>query len=124
MTRNADIRRKPIENGKSVLTRLDLPGGGGLLWCVASAPDVTADFDGQTRQVLQSLEELILEGGSDRSRIVKAEIVVTDHDNKPRFDAIWREWVPQDCGPVRSFVQSKMPDGDLVEVILTVATPK
>lgn len=87
-------------------------------------PDVTADFDGQTRQVLQSLEELILEGGSDRSRIVKAEIVVTDHDNKPRFDAIWREWVPQDCGPVRSFVQSKMPDGDLVEVILTVATPK
>jgi enamine deaminase RidA (YjgF/YER057c/UK114 family) len=114
------IRRMPIENGKSILTRLDLPGGG-LLWCVASAPDVTADFDGQTHQVLASLASLLQEGGAERSRIVKAEIVVTDHDNKPRFDAIWREWVPKDCGPVRSFVQSRMPDGDLVEVILTVA---
>lgn len=119
-TESTDITRKPIENGKSVMTRLDLPGGG-LLWCVASAPDVKADFDGQTRGVLAALDELIAAGGGERARIVKAEVVVTDHDNKPRFDAIWRQWIPRDCGPVRSFVQSKMPDGDLVEVILTVA---
>ena len=116
-----DISRQPVENGKSVLTRLDLPGGGSLVWCVASARDITADFDGQTRQVLEALDALMGQAGAERSRMVKAEIVVTDHDNKPRFDAIWREWVPTNCGPVRSFVQSKMPDGDLVEVILTVS---
>lgn len=117
-----DIFRRPIENGKSILTVWRFPGGG-LAWCVASAPDTTKDFDGQTADVLEALDGLLREAGTDRSRIVKAEIVVTDHDRKPQFDALWRAWIPGGCGPVRSFVQSVMPEGDLVEVILTAALP-
>ena len=59
----------------------------------------------------------------DRTRIVKAEIVVTDHDNKPAFDEAWATWMPDGYGPVRSFVQSKMPEGDLIEIIITAALP-
>ena len=57
------------------------------------------------------------------TRIVKAEIVVTDHDNKPEFDRAWASWMPDGFGPVRSFVQSVMPEGDLVEIIITAALP-
>ena len=123
MTINRDITRRPIENRKSVLTVLKFPGGGGLVYCVASAPDVSKDLPGQTEDVLDLLDGLLRDGGTDRSRIVKAEVVVTDHDRKAEFDAIWSQWIPLDCGPVRSFVQSKMPDGDQVEVILTAALP-
>ena len=56
---------------------------------------------------------------NDISRIVKAEIVVTDHDNKPAFDCAWASWMPDGHGPVRSFVQSVMPTGDLIEIIIT-----
>ena len=60
-------------------------------------------------------------GSSARARIVKAEIVVTDHDNKPAFDEAWATWMPANHGPVRSFVQSVMPEGDLIEIIITAA---
>ena len=54
---------------------------------------------------------------------MKAEIVVTDHANKPAFDAAWVGWMPDGKGPVRSFVQSIMPEGDMIEIIITVALP-
>ena len=119
----SDITRPPIPNGKAHTSVYRLPQGGGFVWCVASPVDKTLDFDGQVRDVLATLEARLAAGGADRTRIVKAEVVVTDHDNKPAFDAIWREWIPDGCGPVRSFVQSAMPEGDLVEVILTAALP-
>ena len=50
-------------------------------------------------------------------------LIVTDHDRKPEFDAVWAKWMPEGKGPVRSFVQSVMPDGDQVEIIMTVALP-
>lgn len=118
-----DITRFPIPNGKSRTSVYRLPGGGGFVWCVASPPDTTKDLPGQIHDVLAELDKRLAEGGTDRSRIVKAEVVVTAHDRKPEFDAIWRAWIPEGCGPVRSFVQSIMPDGDQVEVILTAALP-
>jgi len=36
--------------------------------------------------------------GLDRTRIVKAEIVVTDHGNKPAFDKAWASWMPDGKG--------------------------
>ncbi|MGA1328050.1 MAG: ABC transporter substrate-binding protein, partial [Rubrivivax sp.] len=42
--------------------------------------------------------------------IVKAEVGVTDHDNKPAFDEVWASWMRAGYGPVRSFVESRMPE--------------
>lgn len=122
-TQPSDLVRFPIHNGKSRTSVYRFPGGGGFVWCVAAPPDKTKDLAGQIHDVLVELDKRLAEGGTDKSRIVKAEIVVTDHDRKPEFDAIWREWMPEGCGPVRSFVQSIMPEGDQVEVILTAALP-
>ncbi|MGQ4275198.1 RidA family protein [Terrihabitans sp. B22-R8] len=122
-TETSDITRFPTQNGKSRTSVYRFPGGGGFVWCVASAPDQSKDLEGQIHDVLAELDRRLAEGGTDKSRLLKAEVVITDHDRKPEFDAIWREWVPEGCGPVRSFVQSIMPDGDLVEVIVTAALP-
>lgn len=118
------VIRKPIPPGKSVLNVLALPGGGGLVWAVASADDTSLDFAGQTRDVLAKIDGLLAEAGTGSAHLVKAEVVVTDHDNKPLFDEIWGRWVPAGCGPVRSFVESRMPEGDLVEVIVTAVLPE
>ncbi|MBV9835692.1 MAG: hypothetical protein JO055_14845 [Alphaproteobacteria bacterium] len=48
---------------------------------------------------------------------------MTDHDNKPAFDEAWASWMPDGYGPVRSFGQSVMPEGDLIEIITTAALP-
>jgi enamine deaminase RidA (YjgF/YER057c/UK114 family) len=100
-----------------------LPGGGGFLWAVATSPDRTQDIKVQTLGCLGVIDRYLTENGLDRTRIVKAEIVVTDHDNKPAFDEAWASWMPDGKGPVRSFVQSIMPEGDMIEIIVTAALP-
>jgi enamine deaminase RidA (YjgF/YER057c/UK114 family) len=113
----------PRMPSKSSVSVYRFPGGGGLLWAVATSPDRTQDIRAQTRGTLQALDERLAEAGLDRTRIVKAEVVVTDHDNKPAFDEVWASWMPAGHGPVRSFVESRMPEGDLVEIIITAALP-
>lgn len=117
----SDISRIPNKTlpSKSAVAIYRLPGGGGFLWAVATSPDKSLDIAGQTLAALGVLEGYLKEAGLDRTRIVKAEIVVTDHDNKPAFDRAWASWMPDGQGPVRSFVQSVMPEGDLIEIIIT-----
>ncbi len=120
-----DIERVPNRNlpSKSSVAIYRLPGGGGFLWGVATAPDKTLDIRGQTLAALDVIGGYLKDAGLDRTRIVKAEIVVTDHDQKPAFDEAWASWMPDGHGPVRSFVQSIMHEGDLVEIIVTAALP-
>ena len=121
----SDLLRVPNPRmpSKSSVSIYRFPGGGGLLWAVATSPDRTQDIRAQTRGTLQALDARLAEAGLDRTRIVKAEVVVTDHDNKPAFDRAWASWMPDGFGPVRSFVESVMPEGDLVEIIITAALP-
>ena len=118
-----DITRVPNPRvpAKSAVAIYRLPGGGGFLWGVATSPDRTQDIRAQTLGALCVIDGYLKEAGLDRTRIVKAEIVVTDHDNKPAFDEAWATWMPANQGPVRSFVQSVMPEGDLIEIIITAA---
>ncbi|APO48813.1 RidA family protein [Bradyrhizobium diazoefficiens] len=120
-----DITRIANRNlpSKSAVTTYHMPGGGGLLWVVAVSPDRTQDIRIQTLSALGVIDTYLKDAGLDRTRIVKAEIVVTDHDNKPAFDEAWASWMPAGYGPVRSFVQSVMPDGDMIEIIITAALP-
>lgn len=121
----SDITRVPNAKlpSKSSVATYRLPGGGGFMWAVATSPDRTQDISVQTLGALGVIDGYLKNAGLDRTRIVKAEIVVTDHDNKPAFDAAWATWMPDGQGPVRSFVQSIMPEGDLIEIIATIALP-
>ena len=120
-----DIVRVPNKAlpSKSSVAAYRLPGGGGFLWAVATSPDRTQDIEVQTLGCLAVLDRHLKAHGLDRTRIVKAEIVVTDHDNKPAFDRAWASFMPDGYGPVRSFVESRMPEGDLIEIIITAAFP-
>lgn len=120
-----DITRIPNRKlpSKSSVAIYRLPGGGGFLWAVAVSPDRTQDIRAQTLGALGVLDGYLKDARLDRTRIVKAEVVVTDHDNKPVFDEAWASWMPDGFGPVRSFVESRMPEGDLIEIIITAALP-
>lgn len=120
-----DIQRVPNASlpSKSGLAVYRLPGGGGFLWAVATSPDRTQCIRAQTIGCLRALEAKLVAHGLDLTRIVRAEVVVTDHDNKPAFDEAWASVMPDGQGPVRSFVESRMPEGDLIEIIITAVFP-
>jgi enamine deaminase RidA (YjgF/YER057c/UK114 family) len=120
-----DIQRVPNRTlpSKSGVAVYRLPGGGGFMWAVATSPDRTQDIRAQTIGCLRALEKHLVANGLDLTRIVRAEVVVTDHDNKPAFDEAWASVMPDGQGPVRSFVESRMPEGDLIEIIITAVFP-
>ena len=90
---------------------------------MATSPDKSLDLPGQTAATLALLDAHLAKAGIDRTRILRADVVVTDHDHKPAFDRVWAAWMPDGEGPVRSFVQSVMPEGDLIEILITAALP-
>src|SRR4029453_19390181 len=85
------VRNKTFPAKSSVAT-YRLPGGGGFLWAVAVSPDRTPDIRVQTLGALGVIDTYLKNAGLNRTRIVKAEIVVTDHDNKPAFAGGGRAW--------------------------------
>lgn len=97
------------------------PGGGGLVWALATARDKSAGLAAQTADALAVIDGYLTSAGTDRTRILRAEVFLLDLSRKQEFDDVWSGWIPAGNGPVRSAVQTPMPPGDLVEIIVTAA---
>jgi enamine deaminase RidA (YjgF/YER057c/UK114 family) len=86
----------------------------------AGNPD--ADITGQTREVLASIDKLLAEAGSDKSRILMTQIYITDLALFPALNAVWEEWVVPGATPPRATVQAKLADPKwLVEMVVVAA---
>ena len=64
-----------------------------LVWTVATAADTTLDMAGQTKLTLETIEKNLRELGSDKSRIVSAQVYIADMQSKEAMDLVWCEWI-------------------------------
>ena len=86
-------------------------------------PDPVGDIATQTRQVLDRVDKLLAQAGTNRSRLLTAHVWLRDMALFDEHNAAWNEWVDQDSTPVRACVQSELwQPGMLVEVMVTAAT--
>ena len=94
----------------------------GLIYTSGQTPDdLTADVQGQSRQVLAKLDALLAAAGSDKSKILSAMVWVPDIAHRDEFNVVWDAWVAEP-GPARACVESKLAaPGILVEVALVAA---
>lgn len=72
------------------------------------ADDPSQDITGQTQQVLASIDRLLAEAGSDKTKILSTTIYVTDMAEFPAMNAVWDAWVPQGHTPPRATVEAKL----------------
>lgn len=85
-------------------------------------PDPVGDITTQTRQVLDRVDELLSQAGTDRSRLLTAQVWLRDMALFDEHNAAWNEWVDPDHPPARACVQSELwRPGMLVEVMATAA---
>lgn len=112
---------KRIETGKRMSQVVEVPAGTAMLYFAGQiSRDRTLDLEGQTRDILERLGELLALAGSDRSRIVSAMIWLSDIRNRHAFNAIWDDWVPEGAAPVRACVEARLAEpSDLVEIQIT-----
>lgn len=86
------------------------------------ADDTSQDFAGQTREVLEHIDRLLAEAGSDKSQILMCQIYITDAKNISIMNEIWDAWVPAGNTPPRATVQAQLVRPELlIEIVVTAA---
>jgi enamine deaminase RidA (YjgF/YER057c/UK114 family) len=87
------------------------------------ADDPSQDIAGQTAQVLASIDTLLAQAGSDKSRLLRAEIFLVDLAEFAAMNAIWEAWVAPGHTPARATVQAALARPEWkIEIVVTAAT--
>lgn len=86
------------------------------------ADDASADMRGQTQQVLAAIDALLAQAGTDKSRILHAQIFLPDLGNFPAMNEVWEAWVVPGHTPTRATVQAALANPKWkIEVVVTAA---
>ena len=84
------------------------------------ATDPTADVEGQTRQVLGEIDRLLAAAGTDKTRILTANVYLADIGTFAQLNKAWDAWVPADAKPARATIEAKLAAPEyLVEIQVT-----
>ncbi|OAN74610.1 hypothetical protein A8B82_17785 [Sulfitobacter sp. EhC04] len=76
----------------------------------------------QTQDCLDSIDKLLAEVGSDKSRILQAVIWLADMGDFEEMNGVWDAWVPAGQAPTRACGEAKLARADFtVEIIVTAA---
>ena len=92
-----------------------------LVWTVATADDTSLDLAGQTQQTLDIIERNLIELGSDKTRIVSAQVYIVDLAEKTLMDKVWCQWIGDDPNnwPQRACLGVELAGQTLIEVTVT-----
>ena len=86
------------------------------------ANDMNADVTEQTRQVLAKIDALLETTGSDKSKLLWAQLWVTDMRYFSAMNEVWDAWIDPENPPVRAGLCSDLAaPGYLVEIMVMAA---
>jgi enamine deaminase RidA (YjgF/YER057c/UK114 family) len=86
------------------------------------AADATLDAKGQTADVLAQIDALLARAGTDKSRILMAQIFIADLADFPAMNAAWDAWVVPGHTPPRATVEAKLAKPEWkVEIVVKAA---
>ena len=76
----------------------------------------------QTADILSQIDSTLAKAGTDKTRILKANIWITDIGKFSQMNEAWDAWVPQGHTPARATVEAKLaaPEFD-VEIMVEAA---
>jgi enamine deaminase RidA (YjgF/YER057c/UK114 family) len=95
----------------------------GTVWLAGQvAADAAGGIEAQTRSVLAQIDALLARAGTDKSRIVMAQIFLADIADFPLMNAVWDGWVVPGATPPRATVQAALAKPEWrVEIVVTAA---
>lgn len=85
-----------------------------------TASDLSKDISGQTEEVLKEIDAILEVHGTDKTRLLQAQIWLKDIRDREAMNKLWSAWLPTDGAPARACVQAHMADPrHLVEIMVT-----
>ena len=95
----------------------------GVVYLAGMVPECEAtDIRAQTHDVLAQVQQRLLEAGSDKSRILRTQIYLTDIREIGAMNEVWDAWVVPGTAPPRATVQAALADPAWkIEIVVTAA---
>jgi enamine deaminase RidA (YjgF/YER057c/UK114 family) len=98
---------------------------GGTVYLAGQIGAPGEDASTQTRVVLESIDRLLGEAGTDRSRLLQATIWLADMADFAAMNVVWEEWIGGTNAPTRATGEVRLATPDYrVEIIVTAALPE
>jgi enamine deaminase RidA (YjgF/YER057c/UK114 family) len=95
----------------------------GLVYTAGQVPDdMSQDVTVQTQQVLAKIDDLLKLAGTDKSRVLTAQIWLRTIDDLAAMNAVWDAWVVEGKTPTRCCGKVEMNNPTCRVEILVVAT--
>ena len=86
------------------------------------ARNLDADAEGQTRDILEQLDTLLEQHGTDNTRLLQAQIWLKDINDRDALNKVWSAWLPENAAPARACVQAVMANPRILVEIMVVTT--
>ena len=94
----------------------------GIVYLAGQVGAPGEDAATQTRAVLASIDTLLAEAGTDRSRLLQATIWLADMADFGAMNQVWEEWIGGANAPTRATGEVRLATPDYkVEIIVTAA---
>ena len=95
---------------------------GNTVYLAGEVPDDgTLDITGQTEQVLAKIEKLLKQVGSDKTKLLSAQIFLPDMKDFAAMNAVWEKWVVPGQTPARATVEARLANPAYKVEIMCVA---
>jgi len=95
----------------------------GVAYLAGQVPETDgADIETQTREVLASIDAVLAQAGSDKRRILRAEIFLADIADFDGMNRAWDAWVVPGHAPARATIEARLARPEWkVEIVVTAA---
>lgn len=97
---------------------------GTIYLCGQVCADATQGITEQTQTMLDKVDTLLAQAGSDKEHILSATIYIKSMEYFAEMNAVWDIWVPEGHAPARACVTADMAREALLVEITVVAAEK
>ncbi len=97
---------------------------GTVYLCGQVGADANTGITEQTQTMLDKVDLLLEQAGSDREHILSATIYIRDMKDFAAMNAVWDAWVPEGYAPARACVEARMARPELLVEVSIVAAEK
>jgi enamine deaminase RidA (YjgF/YER057c/UK114 family) len=97
---------------------------GTIYLCGQVAADANTDITEQTQTMLDKVEALLEQAGSDKEHILSATVYIRDMKDFAKMNAVWDAWVPEGHAPARACVEARMARPELLVEVSVIAAEK
>lgn len=115
---NQDIQKFNSNGVMSVVTVFNQ-----VAYLSGQVPKITTpDIALQTKDVLNTIDALLAQVGTDKSRLLSAQVFVKNLEDFQIFNQIWIEWMEDSIPPSRATIQADLVNPEwLIEIAVIAA---